>query len=142
MKTLTTFSIFSDNSISDAVAWAKHQFYLGSSNNGKDTIRDQLNLVWKTTGAKPAELYCEHELDELFYDAWQFFLKLHSKRSSNGFGVNPLSYTEIKAFFDLHQIYPAQYELELIEQFDNVAMEIYAKNQEKQRKQQELKRKK
>lgn len=120
----------------------RHQFYLGSSPNGKDTVRDQLNSVWKQTGIKPSELDCEYELDELFYDAWQFFLKLHSKRGSNGFGVNPLSYSEVKAFFDLHQIHPAHYELELIEQFDNVALEVFAKSQEKQKKQQETKRKK
>lgn len=82
------------------------------------------------------------ELNELFYDAWQFFLKLHSKRGSNGFGVNPLSYTEIKAFFDLNKIYPTHYELELIEQFDNVAMEVYSKQQQEKQKQQQNKRKK
>ena len=115
---------------------------MGSSPNGKDTIRDQLNLVWKQTGVKPPELESTAELDEMFIDAWQFFLKLHSKRANNGFGVSPITHLEMKAFFELHQIYPTHYELELIEQFDNVALEIFAKQQKDKEKQQQNKRKK
>ena len=115
---------------------------MGSSPSGKETIRDQLIAVWKQTGIKPPELEPAGELNEMFYDAWQFFLKLHSKRSNNGFGVNPISYLEMKAFFELHEIYPTHYELELIEQFDNVALEIHSKQQQEKQKQHQNKSKK
>ena len=74
--------------------------------------------------------------------SFQFFLKLHSKRANNGFGVSQITYLEMKAFFELHQIYPTHYELELIDQFDNVALEIFAKQQKDKEKQQQNKRKK
>lgn len=97
--------------------------------------------MWKQTGIKPRELDAPAELDEMFLDAWQFFLKLHSKRANNGFGVSPISYLEMKAFFELHQLYPTHYELELIEQFDNVALEIFAKQQKEKEKQQSKRKK-
>jgi hypothetical protein len=35
--------------------------------------------------------------DEVAY-LWQFWLELHAGRSSGGFGVNPLSYSDIQAW--------------------------------------------
>jgi hypothetical protein len=90
----------------------------------------------------PKELESESQMDEMFYDAWHFFLKLHSRRGSNGFGPSPLSYPEMKAFFELQQIFPTPYEIQMIELFDNVAMEMFSKKQAEQQREQERKRKK
>ena len=65
---------------------------------------------------------------------WEYFLRLNQKRSSNGFGVNPISYTEIKNYFDLMQIFPDPSEVEVISLLDSVFMEHYAKEQEKNNK--------
>lgn len=54
-------------------------------------------------------------------------MDLHSARSSNGFGANALSWTEIKAYLDLYQIEPQEWELDLIKQFDMQAMKAFAK---------------
>jgi len=59
---------------------------------------------------------------------------LHNSRSSNGFGVNPISYTDIKAYFDLIDIKPDDWEITLIKSFDNEALSAYAKEAEAERK--------
>jgi hypothetical protein len=51
---------------------------------------------------------------------------LNSARTSNGFGVNPLSYSEIKAYYDLQQQVPEPWEADLIRYMDNVTLSVYA----------------
>ena len=58
-------------------------------------------------------------------------MALHSTRTSNGFGANPITYTEMKNYFDLIQVEPEEWEVNLIKQFDNVALEEYEKSSEK-----------
>jgi hypothetical protein len=59
---------------------------------------------------------------------------LHNARGSNGFGINPISYTEIKCYFDLIDMKPDDWEITLIKSFDNEAMKAYAKEAEAERK--------
>lgn len=77
----------------------------------------------------------------MLYECWGWFLKLNSKRGSNGFGVNPLSYSEILSFFELIEYRPSAWELELIERLDQVVMEVYSEQQEKKQREQEQKSK-
>lgn len=46
-------------------------------------------------------------------------------------GVNPISYSEMESFFSLHQLYPAPFEIDMINTFDMVALEEIGKQQEK-----------
>lgn len=62
---------------------------------------------------------------------WNFFLRLDRHRSSNGYGANPLSWADIKAFFDVHGILPEEYELLAISMLDNVRLEYIRKELEK-----------
>ena len=61
-------------------------------------------------------------------------MKLNQKRTSNGFGLNPISYSEMKSFFELNRIIPDPIEVEVISLLDNIALEHYAKEQEKNNK--------
>ncbi len=97
------------------------------------TRRENLLVVKKTTGKLPKELEDEPQLDEMFQESWYWFLSLNSKRQV-GQGVNPIPYSEIKAYFDLMQYQPMQYELDLIDLFDNIAVTEYSKQLEKQTK--------
>lgn len=54
-------------------------------------------------------------------------MALHSTRTSNGFGANPITFTEMKSYFDLIQTEPEEWEVELIRIFDNIAIEVYEK---------------
>jgi hypothetical protein len=93
-----------------------------------------LNSVWRQTGVKPKELEDVVELPESSFQVWKWFIDLHNSRTSNGFGVNPISYTEIKAYFDLIDIKPEEWEVTLIKLFDNEALSAYAKEAEAERK--------
>lgn len=58
---------------------------------------------------------------------WGYFMSLHSTRTSNGFGANPITYTEMRNYFDLIQVEPDEWEINLIRKFDSVALEMYDK---------------
>ena len=104
-------------------------------------MKQQLEAVARMTGVVPEELKNASTLPPIAKQAWEFFLKLNSRRSSNGYGPLPISYTEIKAFCDLEGVQLEQWELYLILEMDNVAMNSFAKSQEKRRKQEEAKAK-
>lgn len=65
---------------------------------------------------------------------WKYFINLQNKRTSNGFGMNPLSYSDIHAYFCLIQVQPEEWELETILKLDSIAMDQFAKDIEKQNK--------
>lgn len=71
---------------------------------------------------------------------WRYFVELHGKRSSNGFGVNPISYQDMYAYFKLIRYTPEEWEIDLINQLDSVFLEVYNKQQESQQKSQQKKK--
>ena len=83
-------------------------------------MRDQLEAVWKQTGSIPDQL--NMQLPVLFVDVWYCFLELHSTRGSNGFGLNPISYSEIKAWSELTGRNPEPEDVRLIKMLDTVAL--------------------
>ena len=80
------------------------------------------------------------ELPESCYAVWKWFIDLHNARTSNGFGVNPITYTEIKCYFDLIDIRPEAWELELIKRFDSTALAAFAKQAEAEKNKQQQKK--
>ena len=68
---------------------------------------------------------------------WEFFIDLHNKRTSNGFGLNPISWEAMQSYFSLIQYQPWEWELKLISKLDSVALSAYAKEQERNQKKQE-----
>lgn len=90
--------------------------------------------VWKVTGKKPKELETI-ELPNVFNSCWEWFLYLNNARHSSGFGVSPILYSEMQAFFQLQEIDPAPWEIDIIKMFDATAMEIFNEQQKKQQEQ-------
>lgn len=72
------------------------------------------------------------EMPNSCFHVWKMFIELNNARGSNGFGVNPISYTEIYSYCKLHEIDIDDWELELLKVFDRKVLEIYAEQQEKQ----------
>jgi len=66
----------------------------------------------------------------MFHYLWRDFIKLNSSRTSNGFGVNPISYTEIYAYYSLNKTDIQPWEVEVLEAFDRVVLNLYAKKSE------------
>lgn len=88
-------------------------------------------LIQKNTGRTPVELQNLVELPRRFYELWQWFIELHNARSSSGFGVNPISYSDIKAYFELIDIVPEDWEIRVIKKLDGIAQEHMAKQAKK-----------
>lgn len=66
---------------------------------------------------------CEH--------VWKWFIDLHNSRSGSGFGLNPISYSDIYSYFNLIDMKPEEWELDLIKIMDKKVLSIYAKETEK-----------
>lgn len=68
------------------------------------------------------------------YGCWVHFLALDSTRTSNGYSANPLSFSEIKSYFDLIQETPEPWEIRLLNQLDRTILEVYAEQAAKEMK--------
>lgn len=71
------------------------------------------------------------ELPDSMAHIWIWFLELDSARTSSGFGPNPISYTEIQAYFNLIGVKPKKFEVRTIKRFDNAVLQIYAEKAQK-----------
>lgn len=58
---------------------------------------------------------------------WGWFIELASARTSNGFGLNPISYVEIAAWARLTGREPSPWEVSLLKRMDGAALAAYAK---------------
>lgn len=96
-----------------------------------NTLRDQLNSVWRQTGIKPKELEELLELPESCQHVWKWFLDLHSARTSSGFAPNPITYSDMYSYFTLLSMYPEEWELDLIKLIDRESLAVAAKEIEK-----------
>ena len=128
MRILPTFS---PDDLEEALAFVKQEFELGS---GSNSIRAKLESVWRQTGRKPKELEELKEMPEAFAPLWEDFINLNNTRTSNGFGANAISYAEIQAYYKLNQIYVQPWEIQVLRYFDNIVLNVYAKQMEKERK--------
>jgi hypothetical protein len=53
-------------------------------------------------------------------------MELNDSRSSNGFSFNPISYSDILAYFQLKQIQPHDWEVDAIKRMDRETLKVYA----------------
>lgn len=83
--------------------------------------------VWNQTGIKPKELEELLELQREQYEIWGWFMELNEARSSSGFGLNPITYSDIDAYFRLQNIIPEKWEIDTIKRLDREVLSIYAK---------------
>jgi hypothetical protein len=51
---------------------------------------------------------------------WDWFWVLNNKRTSGFDGENPITYTEMIAFFQLFKLQPLEWEISMIDRFDVV----------------------
>lgn len=136
-------STFLKVDLDSTIEFVKQEFELSSRQSDGASTRDHLNRVWKLTGTKPEQLENLIEIPEEFAECWSWFLRLNNKRTSGGMGgINPISYADTLAFFNLLEYSPQQWELEMLELFDSLAMKHFAAEAEKQAKKQEAKSKK
>lgn len=111
--------IFDPEEIEQAIEFSKQEFKFNTKSKDGFTLRQQLESVWRQIGKKPKELENLITLPESCYFVWKCFSDLHNARSSNGYSLNPINYTEIKSYFYLIDIVPEEWEVSLIRRFDN-----------------------
>lgn len=124
MKKSLTFDI---NWINELIDYCKQEFNSAVNGSNGNSIRDQLENVWKQTGVKPQELENLVELKQSQYELWSWFMELNESRTSNGFGMNPISYSDISAYFNLQGIIPHKWEVDTLRRLDREVLSIYSK---------------
>lgn len=87
--------------------------------------------IERVTKKKPKELLDLVELPDTFRECWFWFISLNNTRSS-GFGMSPITYTEILSYFMLMEIDVEPWEVDVIKMFDGIALESTKKQQEKE----------
>lgn len=92
------------------------------------TKREHLESVQRQRGIQLEELKIP-ELPKSCTDVWKWFLALNSSRGS-GLSVSPISYTDMKSYFDLIDIRPTEDEISLVKLLDNILLDIYSKKQQ------------
>lgn len=84
-------------------------------------------MAYRANGIMPEELANEPDIPESAAHVWHYFIQLNRARGSNGFGANPLSYTEIKNWCELSGIRLEQWELDAIVEMDSAFITESAK---------------
>jgi hypothetical protein len=75
------------------------------------------------------------ECPDSLVHVWNWFLDLDNARTLGGMGgINPITYTEILAFFTLMQIEPFDFEVKLIKKLDRISMQSYSQRMDAERK--------
>lgn len=69
-------------------------------------------------GRTPKELENLVELPKSCYHIWEWFGDLNNTRSEGFNGALPITYSEIKAYFELQKIEPQDWEINTIKRFD------------------------
>lgn len=73
-----------------------------------------------------SELACPPIPPELMY-LWKLYRRLANRRGSNGFSQNPISWPEIDAFVRNAKVLLAPWEIEVIEEIDDIDRSEQAK---------------
>jgi hypothetical protein len=97
------------------------------------TERDMLLSVERQTGKTPAALE-DLPLPADAEHIWHWFLALHAGRSSNGFGPNPISWSDISAWISITQTIVRPSEIAAIMMVDRLWLEQRAADIEASRK--------
>ena len=67
--------------------------------------------------------------------AWSYFLRLNRTRQSGGLGgFSAISHQEMLAYFALEQVVPDPWEVEMIRQWDDIALRHFSEEAERQTK--------
>lgn len=110
------------------LAYAEHEFNLNALGSDGKSLRETLETVERMKGVKPPELINPVEFPMLYAEVWHSFLRLNSKRTSNGFGANPISYLEIDAFCRLTNTYFTSEEIQVLEMLDGLVLKQLRKD--------------
>lgn len=73
-------------------------------------------------------------MPEVFANIWRDFRSLDSSRDSNGYGANPIKFSEILAYCTLCKTELALWELEVLKIFDIALINLQVEQRQKEQK--------
>lgn len=96
--------------------YARAEFTL-SRLHGKGTVREHLEAQERMTGRTPKRLILP-ELPCQIEHLWSWFRELAAARTGNGYGPNPIAWTEIAAWAALTGARPTPWEVAALKALD------------------------
>ena len=95
-----------------------------SDKNGS-SLKAHLMKVWNSTGKMPQKLDAPYFPSAVAY-VWTWFNELSNARVSTGFGVSPITYSEILAWSQLTDSEPTPWEVAVIKMLDVLFIREYS----------------
>ena len=114
--------------ITELLLFAEHELTLGEKQGDGVSLRHHLEALQRNTGVTPEQLISVPFPETLEF-IWRDFLELNDARTSNGYTVNPISFTELDAWNRLMNKQVTAQEISIMKQLDAVFMNHYQKQQ-------------
>jgi hypothetical protein len=108
----------------ELVAYADAHFRLDKPDKDGETDRQRLLAVESQTGKTPPELAEAPILASHLAGLWMFFCELSEARGGNGFGVNPIGWSEFHSWQQLTRTRLAPWEVRAIRAVDRVFIRV------------------
>lgn len=105
--------------IDGLVAHAEHAFAYNLPRADGTTLQAHLEAAWTVTGKQPPGLADVPELPIGALSVWSWFLELSAARRSSGFGISPIVWADVAAFFSLKGTRPRLWEIAALRALDN-----------------------
>ena len=87
-------------------------------------MRTHLEAVQRQTGKVPKELAAIPEMPQELVYIWIWFCELDAARGGNGFGMNPISFSEVHAWATLTGNALQPWEVATLRRFDSVRIRV------------------
>lgn len=108
------------------ILFVQHDFKLSKKQADGTSLRDTYENLARQTGMIIDEL--QHTCPVECREIWNTFISLNQGRTSSGFGLNPITYTEIKSWCELYGVSLCPYEVGVIKRLDNIFLEHIAED--------------
>ena len=108
--------------------FAENELALSEKQGDGASLRHHLESLQRNTGITPEQLE-PVPFPETLEFIWRDFHELNNGRTSNGYTLNPISYTELDAWNRLMNKQVTAQEISIMKQLDAVFMHHYQKQQ-------------
>lgn len=108
------------------LAFAERQFQLAQRGEDGVSLGEKLEHVARSTGKVPAMLAEQPELPSAGEHLWAWFCELSEGRSGNGFGPNPLFWSEIQAWCEVTGRTLRAWEIRILRRMDVLFLRQHA----------------
>lgn len=112
------------------LGYAQWHFNLRIPNKDGATLEDHLLQIFKHGNDTPEGLIAP-EFPEQLRHVWEWFSQLQGARVNYGFGVAPITYTEMNAWCSMHRIQITPDEVDILKRVDALYLsEVRKKDKE------------